>query len=200
MLGLPPRAGLPLFGFIGRLTAQKGIDVLSGALSLLLSEGDCPLVTVLGQGAREHEEALAKLAEVGQGRVCFVPRFDAELAMLIYASCDFLLIPSAYEPCGLTDYHAQLMGTIPLVHRVGGLVKVRDGETGFSYDGQSPRELASAVRRCVRLFRDAPGILEDVRRRAFREIFERHTWDRVVREGYVPVYEGLARDGAWKGR
>jgi starch synthase len=200
ILALPRSGAHPLFGFIGRLTAQKGIDVLSGALSLLLSQGDCPQVAVLGQGAREHEEALASLAEAGRGRVRFVSRFDPELAMLIYASCDFLLIPSAYEPCGLTDYYAQLMGTVPLVHRVGGLVKVRDGETGFSYDEQSPQELASAIRRCARLFREEPDMLERVRRRAFREIFEKHTWDRVAREGYLPLYESVAADGAWKGR
>jgi starch synthase len=199
LLAPPPAGEGPLFGFIGRLTEQKGIDVLAGALSLLMTAGACPPVLVLGQGAREHEERTQALAEASGGKVRFVPRYDADLARRIYAACDFLVIPSAFEPCGLTDFHAQLMGTIPLVHRVGGLVKVRDSETGFSYEQQTPRALADAILRCIRLSHEKPDLLEEIRRRAFREVLQLHTWDTVSRAGYVPVYES-SREDAWSVR
>jgi len=80
------------------------------------------------------------------------------------------------------------MGSIPVVHRVGGLVKVRDGDTGFSYDEQSPAALAAAIRRCLEIRMREPGTLDRMRRTAFEEIFQRHTWDTVAREGYLPLY------------
>ncbi len=114
--------------------------------------------------------------------------WDPALADLIYAAADFLVLPSVYEPCGLADFHGQAVGAVPLVHAVGGLRKVRDGETGYSYGNQDPSTLAAAIRRCVRIHRETPEALEAVRRRAFREIFELHTWDRVHRDGYLPLY------------
>jgi starch synthase len=195
---------VPLFSFIGRLTPQKGIDVLHGAIEELSNESDAPDFVVLGQGEREAEEKFRRLAGRGKtGGVFFLSRFDPPLAKLIYAASDAMLIPSAFEPCGLTDFHAQLMGTIPLVHRVGGLVKVRDGITGFSYDLQTPEALAEAVRRCLGVFRGDAPLIERIRKRAFDEIFELHTWDRVARNGYIPLYESWipARGGkgTWSG-
>jgi starch synthase len=189
-----PRNGpdAPLFAFIGRLTPQKGIDVLQGAMEELVNEIDAPNFIVLGQGEREAEEKFRRLAARGkEGRVFFLSRFDPSLAKLIYAASDVMLIPSAFEPCGLTDFHAQLMGTIPLVHRVGGLVKVKDGITGFTYDLQTPSALAKAIRRCLGLFRTDAPLVERIRKKAFEEIFELHTWDKVAREGYIPLYESL---------
>jgi starch synthase len=137
------------------------------------SGGDRSFV-VLGTGEKEKEAMLQWLA--GQpgtgGRLVFLPRYDPALASLIYAASDFFLVPSTYEPCGLTDFIAQLMGSIPLVHHVGGLVKIRDGETGFSYQHQSRQALAAAVERTSRLFAEEPGLLDGVwvrRRSSSRE-------------------------------
>jgi starch synthase len=205
-LSIQPReAGLPLFSFIGRLTPQKGIDVFFDLLSTLLPEPDCPLFAVLGQGEREAEARFEKLAaEKGRaGRLVFIPLFDPPLAKLLFAASDFLLIPSAYEPCGLTDYYAQLMGTIPVVHRVGGLVKVRDGVTGFSYETQSTSALIEVVRKCSRLHRVDPALLERIRKKAFEEIFTEHSWDKAARDGYIPLYESALRsigqEESWRG-
>ena len=189
----------PLYAFVGRLTGQKGIDVLFHALEILVQGGGDRRFVVLGTGEKEKEAMLGWLAaQPGTGgRLVFLPRYDPALASLIYAASDFFLVPSTYEPCGLTDFIAQLMGSIPLVHHVGGLVKIRDGETGFSYREQNHAALAAAVERTSRLFAEEPRLLEAIRRRAFEEIFSLHTWDRVLADSYLPLYESAVAEGSW---
>lgn len=178
----------PLFAFIGRLTPQKGVDTLQAAIRVLAQSGDAPPFVVLGTGDAATEGAMRALERDLAGRLAFVAAWDTALADLIYAAADFLVLPSVYEPCGLADFHGQVVGAVPLVHAVGGLRKVRDGETGYAYSSQDPSTLAAAIRRCVRIHRDEPAALDGVRRRAFREIFDLHSWDRVHREGYLPLY------------
>ncbi len=201
-LGLADAGQGPLYAFVGRLTGQKGIDVLFHALKDLLRGPRDRTFVVIGKGNKNMEAMLGSLASepAHAGRLAFLPVYDQELASLIYGGSDFFLVPSAYEPCGLTDFIAQLRGSIPVVHRVGGLVKVRDGETGFSYDDHSPAALAAAVERTTRLYRQEPGLLDRIRRRAFGEIFSRHTWDRVFAESYLPLYRDAAREKVWTGR
>jgi starch synthase len=189
----------PLYAFVGRLAGQKGIDVLFHALESLVRGRDDRWFIVLGTGEKEKEAMLAWLAAEPSsgGRLVFVPRYDPVLASLIYAASDFFLIPSTYEPCGLTDFIAQLMGSIPVVHHVGGLVKVRDAATGFSYRAQRHEDLGAVVERTTRLFREQPGLLESIRRTAFQEIFSLHTWDRVLADSYLPLYASPFSVGSW---
>jgi len=194
------RAGqTPLFAFVGRLTGQKGIDVLFRALKTLLKDGSERRFVVLGTGETEKEAMLAWLAAEPStaGRLAFLARYDPALASLIYAASDFFLVPSAYEPCGLTDFIAQINGCIPIVHHVGGLVKVRDGETGFSYREQRAQDLAEAIERASGFYTDQPAALDRIRRTAFEEVFSRHTWDRVLADSYLPLYESALADGSW---
>lgn len=198
-LALADRVGLrvalaepdaPLFAFVGRLTAQKGVDVIHAAIRILARDGGCPPFVVLGSGDTTAEGTFRALARDVPDRVAFVAAYDPVLADLVYAAADFLVVPSAYEPCGLTDFHGQAVGAVPLVHAVGGLRKVRDGETGYAYANQDPATLSAAMRRCARIHREEAAALDAVRRRAFRELFDLHTWDRVHREGYLPLYRG----------
>jgi starch synthase len=180
--------GQPLFAFVGRLTGQKGVDVLQAAIRVLAASGDCPPFAMLGTGDPAAEGTMFALARDLHDRFAFAAVWDPSLANLIYAAADFLVLPSVYEPCGLADFHGQVVGAVPLVHAVGGLRKVRDGETGYAYTNQNPAMLAAAIRRCARVHREDPAALDAIRRRAFREIFDLHTWDRVHREGYLPLY------------
>ena len=188
-----PGVTAPLYAFVGRLTGQKGVDVLFHAMKRLLAGDGGQWFVVLGTGQQEMEAMLSWLA--GQpsraGHLTFLPRFDPALAALVYAASDFFLVPSAYEPCGLTDFIAQIMGSVPVVHHVGGLVKIRDGQTGFSYARQDPVELAAAVERTSTLFAREPETVDRIRRTAFKEIFSRHTWDRVLADSYLPLYASL---------
>jgi starch synthase len=189
---LSDRPKSALFTFIGRLTAQKGVDVLLRAVSLLtvtVPDVDFQLL-VLGNGDRELEEELRDLTqdENFSGRICFLQGYDPELAVKIYAGGDFFLIPSLYEPCGLTDYIAQLFGNLPVVHHVGGLVKVLDRETGFAYQEHTPDALAETMRQALSLYRDDPAQLIVMQKAAVRRILTHHSW-RHVMEDYLALYQ-----------
>ena len=106
----------------------------------------------------------------------------------LYGCGDFFLIPSQYEPCGLTDLFAQMMGNVPVVHAVGGLVKVLPGKTGYSYKGHSVEALVEAIEQTISDYTKNPQRLETLRRQAFAEVFEHYTWEKVLREGYLPLY------------
>ncbi len=180
----------PLLTFIGRLTSQKGVDKMINALKALLDMDDKFQVVILGSGSREVEDYLASLAQVkkNHGRICLLFGYDQLLANRIYAAGDFFLVPSRYEPCGLTDYIAQLFGNLPIVHHVGGLVKVKDGETGIAYPDHNSAALLAAVLRALKLFREEPDKIREMRRAAVQHIQKHYTWDIVV-ERYLKLYE-----------
>jgi starch synthase len=187
---------LPLFTFIGRLTAQKGVDVLLKALILLAATGETGFQTLLlGSGEKPLEIHLKEMAADdtdGSGRLCFLQGYDQSLAAQIYAAGDFFLIPSLYEPCGLTDYIAQLYGNLPVVHHVGGLVKVLDGETGFTYQEHAPEALAAAMQQALQLHRHDQARLAAMQRAAVERIRSRHTWQQVSQD-YLALYRQALR-------
>ncbi len=193
------RPELPLFSFIGRITEQKGIGVLLASLRLLLAARDDFQFLLLGSGGQDEEQELARLAhrEEYLGRVCILKGFHPALANRVYAAGDFFLIPSRYEPCGLTDFIAQLFGNLPIVHRVGGLVKVEDEVTGFSYIQHNPVALQAAMERALRWYHLHPEKIRAMQRQAVQRIYEKYSWDKVMRQ-YLGLYR-QARDNMGNG-
>ncbi len=181
------KPGLPLLTAVSRLTEQKGIDVLATALRMLYEEGEEFLTVILGTGSPEIEERLIALSRDFAGKMALLLGYDPALANLIYAAGDFFVIPSNYEPCGLTDFMAQLMGNLPIVRHTGGLVKVKDGFNGFSYQEQRPEALAQAIKRAFQVFREQPEKRLQMIKQAVAHIYERYTWDKV-RERYLELY------------
>ncbi len=179
----------PLFTFIGRFTPQKGVDKLVGALETLLPLDQKFQILIMGNGAEEIEAELVLLAdnEVYRGRLCLLRGYDEKLAMRVYASGDFFVIPSRYEPCGLTDFIAQLLGNLPIVHHIGGLVKVVDGVTGFSYREHNSAALMGAMLKAMEIFRTEPEKIRRMRVEAVQYLQQRYTWDLVV-ERYLHLY------------
>jgi len=164
-LGLNSDPGVPLAGFIGRLVHQKGVDLLLAALPQL---DTMPLqIAVLGSGDAEYEQRLHAAAASRPGRMSVLIGYDEQLAHRIQAGSDFLLMPSRFEPCGLTQLHALRYGTVPIVHRVGGLSDTvveeepqrwANGDaTGFLFDDASPEQLVAAITRAVTRYRDRPS-------------------------------------------
>lgn len=179
----------PLFTFIGRLSDQKGVDILAEAAELFLADGKKAGILCLGSGVEHQEEALRNVAAKpeNRGRFCFIRGYDPLLANRIYAAGDFFLIPSRYEPCGLTDYIALLFGSLPVVHHVGGLVKVEDGKTGFAYQGNSPENLALTMQRAFETYSDRETIRR-MQRDGVVNIDREHTWKQVMKQ-YILLYK-----------
>jgi starch synthase len=163
-LGLAPDAAAPLFAVISRLTWQKGMDLLPAAIPTLLAAGG--QLAVLGNGDGPIEAALRAAAAAHPGRVGCSIGYDEQLAHLLQGGADALLVPSRFEPCGLTQLCALRYGTVPVVARVGGLADtVIDASpmalaggvaTGVQFAPVSADMLAAAIRRAAGLHRDPP--------------------------------------------
>jgi starch synthase len=178
----------PLFTFIGRLSEQKGIDLLMEVLGVLLEKELQVQMLVLGSGGNDLESRLIAQTEDERfrGRMCFLKGFSPTLANRIFAAGDFFIVPSRYEPCGLTDFIAQLFGNIPVVHHVGGLVKVKDNVTGIAYQGDLPDDLFGALLRALALYVDEPT-KRKIQLQAVEEIAQKYTWTKVMRK-YLELY------------
>jgi starch synthase len=176
-----------LFTFLGRLTEQKGINTLLEVLPVLFTRYQDAQMVVLGNGAVELESRLIDLTDhpLCHGRICYLKGYNPKLARQIYAAGDFFVVPSRFEPCGLTDFIAQLHGNIPVVHHVGGLVKVVDGKTGIAYQGDGPEDLLMALERAARLTKEAR---REMQYRAVKTIEERYTWTKVMQK-YIELYK-----------
>lgn len=141
---LPVDPAVPVFGFIGRLEEQKGVDILLGALKKLPKNARVQVV-ILGTGKKALEAQVKALAQQFPGVAAGVVKFSNPMAHMITAGADFMLVPSRFEPCGLIQLHAMQYGTVPLVASTGGLVDtVKEGVTGFQMGAMNPDRLEDA--------------------------------------------------------
>jgi len=176
ILNLPVRGELPLVAIVSRLVDQKGLDLLAHILEEMLRM-DLQMV-VLGTGDRKYEEMFNFFAAKYPYKLAVRLTFDDGLAHKIYGGADMLLMPSLFEPCGLSQMIAMRYGTIPIVRETGGLkdsVKPFNeftGEgTGFSFSNYNAHELLFTIQRAVRLFYEDKtawkGLAENARKRDF---------------------------------
>jgi starch synthase len=156
--GLPVTSAIPLLGFAGRLVDQKGIDILigdTGALQLLLAETNIQFV-LQGVGDAKYEESFRKLESIYPSKVRAFTTLDFSLAQLIFAGCDIFLMPSRFEPCGLTPLIAMRYGSIPVARRTGGLAETVAGCSpdlsaclGFVFERYDAGELLATLKRAL---------------------------------------------------
>ncbi len=200
----PESLGRPLVGLVSRMVDQKGFDLLSAAAGPLL---DLPLaVALLGSGDPRYEQEWLQLTEAYPGRVAARIGFDDRLAHLIIAGADLFLMPSRFEPCGLSQMYCLRYGTVPVVRRTGGLddtvenwnPRSRRG-TGFTFRDYTADALVASVDRALALYGDRDS-WQNLQRAGMGQD---HSWDASARE-YVRVYEtaiaGAARPDATRGR
>ena len=173
-----------LAGVVSRFAEQKGIDLVAAAAPALFDAG-CDLV-VLGSGDRELEAALIALAARHRGRMVTRIGFDDGLARRIYGSADLMLVPSRYEPCGLTQMYAMRYGALPVARRTGGLADTVHEGNGFVFEAAEPDALAGAVREARALF-DAPAAW---RERMTTAMTTDHSWGRAA-QAYLDWYGRL---------
>jgi starch synthase len=194
-LGLP-QLDVPLFTLISRLTHQKGIDLLLDALPELARHN--AQLAVLGSGEPALEAALTRAVAEYPTQVAVKIGYDEALSHRLIAGADVILVPSRFEPCGLTQLYGLRYGTLPLVRRCGGLadtvVDATDANrsagvaTGFTFEDASSADLAAAVRRAVTLFHDAPAWLRLMQRAMAQDV----SWHRAAQQ-YLALYQGLVR-------
>lgn len=193
MLGLSPDlAERPLLGFIGRLRGQKGIDIVLEIIPELMKL-DVGLV-VLGEGRAEFEARLMSIMEDYPGRIVGIIGYTEEMSHLIQAGADIFLMPSRYEPCGLTQMYSLSYGTPPVATAVGGLRDTitpypSSGANGFIFADPTPEALLTTVRKAVRVWED---------RSAWKEVQvsamqTRFSWENSARK-YMDVYASLHGD------
>jgi len=180
-MSLAPDAACPLFALVSRLTWQKGIDLLLTALPSLLEVGG--QLAVLGAGDGGFEDAMRTAAAAAPGRIgCFIG-YDEALAHLIQGGADALLVPSRFEPCGLTQLCALRYGTVPVVARTGGLAD--------TVIDASPMALAAGVATGVQFAPITAEMLEAAIRRAAALHREPATWQRMQTNG-------MTTDVSWR--
>jgi starch synthase len=185
----------PLIGMIARMVDQKGLDLISALGGDLAALGAS--FVVLGTGEAKYQDFWRRLAAEHPDRFGVHIGFDEGLAHLIEGGADMFLMPSKFEPCGLNQMYSLRYGTVPIVHRVGGLADTvvdhapgRVGATGFVFDEYRAETLLATLRRALAVFRQpaewralqAAGMAVD------------HSWDRSARE-YVKIYERLLTKG-----
>ncbi len=184
--GLDEEPKTPLFGVVSRLSWQKGLDLLLGALPTLL-EGGAQLV-VLGSGETGLEQGFRSAAAANPSRIGCRIGYDEALAHLVQAGCDVLIVPSRFEPCGLTQLCALRYGTLPVVAKVGGLADtVDDMETGIVFDDLSTEGLSGALMRAIRLHKTPRAFKAMVQKAMARDV----SWTQAARD-YATLYRTLA--------
>jgi starch synthase len=188
-LDLPERKDVPLFGTISRLAEQKGVDIELGALEEMLS-ADIQFV-LLGSGSLTFEHGYQELAERFPNKVAARVGYNEGLAHRIEAGCDFYLMPSQFEPCGLNQMYSLRYGTIPIVRATGGLddsvidfTQDATRANGIKFQEYSARALAKAIRKALAIY-GQPELLRRYRRNAMKADF---SWEQTVGK-YLKVYE-----------
>lgn len=155
--GLTLGSGEPLIGMISRLTGQKGFDIVAKAMAPLMKMGLG--IVVLGSGERKYQDLMLALAKTYKGRLGVKVAFDNALSHRIEAGCDFFLMPSRYEPCGLNQFYSLRYGTIPIVRATGGLddsiIDYRSGKgNGFKFSKYEAPALVAKVGEAIELYKD----------------------------------------------
>jgi starch synthase len=190
--GLAAPADRPVFGMVTRLAGQKGLDIVCDALEALLGLGLS--LIILGTGDQKIQDFLINAHKKNPARLGLKIAFDERLAHMIYAGSDLFLIPSRYEPCGLTQMYAMKYGTVPVVRATGGLddsVQEFDARTGtgngFKFVEAEPGPLVEAAGRAVAEFgrRDEWRMLMD------NTMAEDFSWQRSA-AAYLALYKRLA--------
>jgi starch synthase len=181
-LCLRPSKG-PLFGIVSRMVHQKGLDLVAEAANEIVENGG--QIAMLGLGDPEIEHMLSRTSRRHRDDIGVLIGFNEPMARRIVAGSDVTLMPSRYEPCGLTQMQAQRYGALPIAHATGGLADtIDDGATGFLFSTPSSDALMAACHRAFQTYEDA-GQFGDMRRAAMARCF---SW-----AGAAAEYEALYR-------
>ena len=189
-MALEENADKMMVGMVTRLTHQKGIDLVLDAADALLDLGI--QLVILGTGDAHYESALRSLEYRRHDAVRSLIMFSSEMSSKVYASCDAFLMPSKTEPCGLSQLISMRYGTVPIVHRVGGLydtVQPFDGEygTGFTFESFNSGDLYDAVRRTKEVYDHQKENWASI---VSQEMGKDVSWNQSAKQ-YVSLYQSI---------
>jgi starch synthase len=181
IFGLPQRARTPILGMSARMVYQKGLDLILGSPRFLSLDAQ---FLFLGQGEQRYVEVLTELALRAPGRIGVQTNFSSKLEHKLLAGADMLIMPSQYEPCGLTQMRAQRYGALPVARKVGGLADtIEDGITGFLFDAFATSDFLNACVRAIDHY-EHPDVWQTMQREAMSRDFG---WERSASR-YLDLY------------
>ena len=187
-LHLPEDPNVYMIGIVSRLTDQKGLDLIDRAMNDIMTDGT--QFVVLGTGDRRYEDMFRYYQGIHPAKLSANIYFSDELSHKIYAACDSILVPSRFEPCGLTQLMALRYGALPIVRETGGLKdtvqpynEFEGTGTGFSFANYDPRELLNTINYSKRIYFDDKDAWAGMQKRAMEQNF---SWDNSAK-----IYEDL---------
>lgn len=192
-LGLPVDKNIFLLGMVSRMTDQKGLDLIAYILDELLATEELQFVAV-GTGEERYENMLHYFAEKYPHKMCVKIGYSEELAHQIYGSCDAFLMPSLFEPCGLSQLMSLRYGTVPIVRETGGLKdtvepynEYENLGTGFSFTNYNAHELLEILRYAMKTYYKDKKAWNEIVRRGMKQNF---SWEKSALE-YEALYQKL---------
>ena len=194
--GLRKERSWPLFAVVARLNEQKGIDLIRELLPELMKKGI--QLIIFGQGDKRYVDYFNQCLLRYPGQLGFSDNYSEEMAAKVFAGADFYLMPSAFEPCGLSQMMAMRYGTVPVVHETGGLKDtVRpysdfDGiGDGFSFSAYNSKALMLAIDEAIKVYFAERNVFEKIRHRCMTKDF---SWDKSA-QTYLKMYSDICGSG-----
>ncbi len=194
VLGLEVNPDIPLIAMVGRLSNQKGLDLVDHVLGDIMAE-DVQLV-VLGMGEARYTNLFSWAEQQYRGKMAARFAMDHELAHRLYASADFFLMPSQFEPCGLSQLISLRYGTVPIVRETGGLRDTvlsyneytKEGN-GFTFLNYNAHDMLYVIKRALSYYKDQPEVIKELRIRGMQGDY---SWANSA-DKYVSLYEKIAK-------
>ncbi|MBQ6216578.1 MAG: glycogen/starch synthase [Erysipelotrichaceae bacterium] len=194
--GIKKEKNWPLFAVVARLVEQKGVDLIRELLDRLMKKG--VQLIIFGQGEKKYTDYFRECIDKYPGQFGFSDDYTEEMAAKVFAGADFYLMPSSFEPCGLSQMMAMRYGTVPIVHETGGLKDtVRaysefDGiGDGFSFSQYSAKALMLAIDQAIKIFFAEHDVFEIIKDRCMRKDF---SWDKSA-QTYIKMYSDICGNG-----
>jgi len=183
-VGLPPNVDRPLIGIVSRFADQKGFELV-GDIAAWLADQDVAVVA-LGSGQKKYEDMFRQLAALRPEKFAVRVGYDDGLSHRIEAGADMFLMPSQYEPCGLSQIYSLRYGTVPVVRATGGLDDTVDVDTGFKFVEYAPEALQEVIERALEAFANRESWIARMRRGMAKDF----SWDTSALE-YQRLYRSL---------
>jgi len=176
----------------GRVTSQKGVNVLNEAIPFILGNFPDVRFILAGQGETYLENEIIDLTKKFPGKITFMNGYNQSVVRLVTAVSDFVVLPSYFEPCGLEDFIAQSFGTVPIAHRTGGLKKITE-KTGFLYDENTAGALTAKLSEVIMLKELKPSVITKMVKVGASCVQHEYLWKNVIQKKYLPFFKEILK-------